>query len=391
MEPNIFQSHAFSVDAKALTFIPLLAPILANPTFREAFLVTDAEDRTSFEDVPFANITLLYRDRFAFDSDLPADESALEENPANKFSLGGVSRITLPSKYGRCALAVDIIPPYYPSLIFRLINVHLDSLGDTFHHRAAQLEILASLLREPGCSGGLIAGDFNVISPQAHTLLESNGLVDAWVALHGEGGLDGATWGVRVARRDKLTAGRLEEVAIVGLMAQEMEVLRARQIDVPRSGAPSKYIPCSDHFGLRLTFTLSEFKKILKSKLGFPAVLEGTPKLRVHRGLRIYPRYAFGWLVSQTELARRAVEETNQEGRDPIGYGLQLFQEAGFERCQYQWQCIFPDGHMRLLFYVATNDSPERRDMAQDEEYIARAKAVLRQTGDGKWYHIDTF
>ena len=56
------------------------------------------------------------------------------------------------------------------------------------------MEILANLLRELGCAGGLIPGDFNVISPEDHALLDKNGLVDAWVTLHGKERLD--TWGV---------------------------------------------------------------------------------------------------------------------------------------------------------------------------------------------------
>ncbi|KAI5835226.1 hypothetical protein K523DRAFT_228684, partial [Schizophyllum commune Tattone D] len=127
------------------------------------------------------------------------------------------------------------------------------------------------------------------------------------------------------------------------------------------------------------------------SKTGFPAMLgdNATPQVRsLHRPR--YPRYAFGWLVALAELADRAVKETGV-GRDPIDYGLQLFRDAGFERSQYHWQFVFPDGKPRFLLYVATNDSAERLDMAKNEEYIARAKAVLRRTEDGRWFHIDSF
>ncbi|KAI5835233.1 hypothetical protein K523DRAFT_411726 [Schizophyllum commune Tattone D] len=203
-------------------------------------------------------MTLLARKRFSFDLEsykANAGEREPEEAFGNKYTFGPVSRITLPSKYRRCALAVDIIPSYAPSVTFRLINVHLDSLGHTFQYRVAQLETLASLLREPGCSWGLIAGDFNAISPADHMLLDKNVLVDAWIALHGGVGVEGATWGVDVARRDGLRASRLDKVAMVGLKAQEMQILRPRQIEVPKPGAPSKYIPYSDHFGLKLDFT----------------------------------------------------------------------------------------------------------------------------------------
>ena len=114
------------------------------------------------------------------------------------------------SKYGRYALSVDIIPPSTPITTCRLVNVHLDSLGDTLPYRIEQMVILANLPREPNCGSGLIARDFNAISPEDHTLFDKNGLVDAWVALHGKEELDGATWGVEVERNDGLGPGRLD-------------------------------------------------------------------------------------------------------------------------------------------------------------------------------------
>jgi len=120
--------------------------------------------------------------------------------------------------------------------VFRLVNVHLDSLGDTLHYRARQMEILANVLREPGCSGGIIAGDFNAISPGDDGLVDKNELVDMWVALHGSSDPDGATWGVGVERRDGLGPGRLDNVAMMGLKAKEMKVLRPGPIEVPKPG-----------------------------------------------------------------------------------------------------------------------------------------------------------
>ena len=173
--------------------------------------------------------------------------------------LGPVSRVKLPSKYGRCALSVDLIlpsTPSTPSTTCRLINVHLDSLGDTLPYRAEQMEILANLLREPGCGGGLIAGDFNAISPEDHALLDKNGLVDAWVALHGKKEPDGATWGVGMKRHDGLGPGRLDKVAMSSVVAKDMGILRPGLSEVPKPGEDSDYIPCSDHYGLRLGFTV---------------------------------------------------------------------------------------------------------------------------------------
>jgi tyrosyl-DNA phosphodiesterase 2 len=231
--------------------------ILGNPKVREAFLVTDAEDQTSFEGVPFANMMLLSSKRFDFDLESQEEEDGVERE--EKFMLGHISRVKLPSKYGRCALSVDIIPTSTsstPTTACRLVNVHLDSLGDTLPYRTEQMEIHANLLREPGCGGGLIAGDFNAISPEDHALLNKNGLVDAWVALHGKKGLDGATWGLGVERHDGLGPGRLDKVAMLGVEAKDMEILRPDLIEVPKPGEDSDHIPCSDHYGLRLSFTV---------------------------------------------------------------------------------------------------------------------------------------
>lgn len=231
--------------------------ILDDANVREAFLVTDADDQTSFEGVPFATMTLLSRKRFAFDLESKQEEDGVERAP--KFMLGPVTRVKFPSKYGRCVLSVDIISPSTPSTpgtVCRIINVHLDSLGDTLPYRTEQMSIVANLLREPECGGGLVAGDFNAISPEDHTLLDKNGLVDAWLALHEKEELDGATWGVGVELPGGLRPGRLDKVAMLGVEAKEMEILRPGLIEVPKPGGDSCFMPCSDHFGLRLRFTV---------------------------------------------------------------------------------------------------------------------------------------
>jgi tyrosyl-DNA phosphodiesterase 2 len=230
------------------------ASLLDDARVRAAFLVTEAEDQTSFEEVPFATMTLLSSTRYASSLDLQKEGDVIEGG--EKLMFGRVFRMTLPSKYGRDALCVDIIPPTAPGAVFRLINVHLDSLAGTLHYRAQQMKILANVLRELGCGGGIIAGDFNAISPDDDGLVDENKLVDAWVALHGRADPDGATWGVGVERRDGLGPGRLDKVAMMGLEAREMEVLRPGLIEVPRPGEKSVEIPWSDHCGLRCTFTI---------------------------------------------------------------------------------------------------------------------------------------
>ena len=232
------------------------AALLDDARVRASFLVTDAEDQRSFENVPFATMTLLSRKRFA--SGLVSQKGGDGTERGEDFMLGNVSRIPLPSKYKRDGLCLDIIPSTTPGTVLRLINVHLDSLGHTLPYRAQQMETLANVLHEPGCGGGIIAGDFNAVSHEDDVLVNKNGLVDAWVALHGRTNTDGAAWGVGVRRRDKLQhgRGRLDKVAMMGLEAKEMEVLLPGSIEVPRPGEKPVELPWSDHCGLKCTFTI---------------------------------------------------------------------------------------------------------------------------------------
>ena len=227
---------------------------LSNPRVRDGFFVTDAEDETSFDDVPFATVTLLSRARFA--SGLDSRKGSNETEGERKTLLGPVFRVTLPSEYRRDALCVDIVSPTSPGTVLRLINVHLDSLGHTLPNRVKQIKILAGILSEPGCSGGIIAGDFNAISPEDERLIGGNKLVDGWVALHGKTGPSGATWGVGIQCHDGLQPGRLDRVATMNLKTTEMEVLRPGSITVPRPGKEDVVIPLSDHCGLRCVFTI---------------------------------------------------------------------------------------------------------------------------------------
>ena len=105
------------------------------------------------------------------------------------------------------------------------------------------MEILADVLREPSCCGGIIAGDFNTIGPEDDGPVDKNKLLDAWVALHEKADPDVTTWGVGVGRRDGLGPGRLDKVVMMGLKATEMEVLRPDHIEVPRPGEESLEIP----------------------------------------------------------------------------------------------------------------------------------------------------
>lgn len=110
--------------------------------------------------------------------------------------------------------------------------------------------VLAGLLREPGCSGGVIAGDFGAIYPEDHALVDYHKLVDAWVALHGSTTSpdEGVTWGVGVDYQNEFKAGRLDKVVMLGVQPDEIEVLQP--------GLYDGYMPWSAHCGLRCTFTI---------------------------------------------------------------------------------------------------------------------------------------
>jgi len=215
--------------------------LLDDPRVRSGFLTTDAEDDTSFKRLPFATMTLLSSRRFG--SPLLDEEG----ERGGMQMLDGVFRMGLPSRYRRDALCVDIAAPSASGTVLRLLNVHLDSL-DSHFRRALQMWALAGLLREPRCRGGIIAGDFNAILPEDHRLVDKHELLDAWVALHGSTGSDGATWGVGVELEGELKAGRLDKVVMSGLRPDEIEVLQPGLIQPDR--------PWSDHCGLRCTFTI---------------------------------------------------------------------------------------------------------------------------------------
>ena len=225
--------------------------LLRDSRVRSSFLTTDAEDDTSWKGVQFATLTLLSSKRFGSPllSEEKGGEGEDEGEGGSKMVLDSVFRTELPSKYGRDALCVNIAAPAAPGSVLRLLNVHLDSLN-SLSRRMLQMDILADLLREPGCSGGIIAGDFNAIHPTDHTLVDKHELVDAWVALHGSttGPDGGATWGVGVELKGGPKPGRLDKVVMLGMQPKEIEILQP--------GLIGPYTRWSDHCGLRCTFTV---------------------------------------------------------------------------------------------------------------------------------------
>ena len=184
------------------------------------------------------------------------------------------------------------------------------------------MEILANVLREPGCSGGIIAGDFNAISPEDDGLVNRNGLVDAWVALHGRADPDGATWGFGVERQDGLGPSRLDKVVMLGLMAKEMEVLRPGPIEVPRPGEKPFEIPWSDHCGLRCTFTIWLSDRFGLAPSTRDNCLVWLLKLDdVHRSAE-----HIGWCTSGIKVVRVTFEERAPRSSGAEGNGRESYQ-----------------------------------------------------------------
>jgi tyrosyl-DNA phosphodiesterase 2 len=229
--------------------------VLDDPRVRSRFLTSDAEDDTAFEGVPFATMMLLSNECFATpllaeknDGSDGKGEGEGEGKRGSKMMLHSAFRMTLPSRYERDALCVNFHDPATPGNVLRLLNVHLESL-DAYFRRAFQVHLLNGLLREGGCSGGVVAGDFNAIDPDDRTLVEKHGLVDAWVKLSEQTtGLDGATWGVGVELEHGLKPGRLDKVVMLGLEPVDIEVLQPGRIDDGTLW--------SDHCGLHCTFTV---------------------------------------------------------------------------------------------------------------------------------------
>ncbi|KAF8636821.1 hypothetical protein AX16_010948 [Volvariella volvacea WC 439] len=228
--------------------------VLDDPRVHLRFLTSNAENDADFKGVPFATMTLLSNKRFASllltkkdGSDGKVEvEGEREGKGESKMMLHSAFRMTLPSRYGRDALCVNFYDPATPGNVFHLLNVHLDSLNSYFR-RAFQVHLLDHLLCEEGCSGGIIARDFNAIDPDDRTLVEKHGLVDAWVKLYGQMmGHDGATWGVGLKLENGLKPSRLDKVVMLGLEPVDIEVLQPGHIDAGT--------PWSDHCGLRCTF-----------------------------------------------------------------------------------------------------------------------------------------
>ncbi|KAH7311569.1 Endonuclease/exonuclease/phosphatase [Stachybotrys elegans] len=218
-----------------------LGVILENTRVRASWFSTD-RDGSRWSGQPFANVTLLSRARFCHNVDMV--------RRGRKMVLGRVYRIKYKSRYGRDALCCDVhvdscsCAPQTDDACVRLINVHLDSRAIQPSHRPAQVVTVASALREAG--RGVVAGDFNPVLPEDETLVEDNGLVDAWTEKCGS--MRGHTWRDTSASGEegRCASRRMDKVAVTGLDVEAIEVLPPGVI----STHPMGWGPCLDERGV---------------------------------------------------------------------------------------------------------------------------------------------
>jgi tyrosyl-DNA phosphodiesterase 2 len=230
---------------------PALQQILQNDRIREFWFSSERDD-TAWGHQSFATMTLLSRSRFSLNSN----------SKMRHASLGPVWRIKYPSRFERDALCCDIFVPSpnteCATTRVRLVNVHLDSLPIRPSFRPQQISIVSSFIHAAGC--GLVAGDFNPVLDEDATLIESNGLTDAWASLHPKD--SGYTWGTD--GKQLFPPARLDKIALLGLSPHKMKTLEPKSL-VDLDTSILSQTPTeedrpvwSDHHGLLCYFSLAE-------------------------------------------------------------------------------------------------------------------------------------
>ncbi|KFY33844.1 hypothetical protein V494_07277 [Pseudogymnoascus sp. VKM F-4513 (FW-928)] len=236
---------------------PSLEFLLGDERIRDAWISSEI-DSQNWGAYNFATMTLLSKARFS-----------------GRARIGPVWRVKLQTKFERDALCCDIFLPS-PNTesasgeegekCVRLVNVHLDSLAIIPSYRPSQLATVASILRD--AERGIVAGDFNPVLPEDKTLVEENGLVDAWQELRK--GEDGFTWGID--GKQAYPPIRMDKIALLGLVVRDIEVMDPGTVADPHGrgdlrgigeglsqdteqGA-DRLLPWSDHSGLKCTFGL---------------------------------------------------------------------------------------------------------------------------------------
>jgi tyrosyl-DNA phosphodiesterase 2 len=197
----------------------------------------------------------------------------------------GVSRLSFVSEYQRGGLGVDLVVRRpgggeggegesvaerdlgSGEKVFRIVNVHLDSMASNPPMRPLQMAAVGRWAGSEECAAGIVAGDMNANRVDDRMLPQENGFKDAYLELGGvEDAEEGMTWGYQseewMAKRfepkrlDKvLFCGGVEVKSLVkiGVGVQvEDEALRARM----RAEGNVEYV--TDHYGLMAEFSLEE-------------------------------------------------------------------------------------------------------------------------------------
>ena len=227
---------------------PAIAHILDSPRVRQGWFLSDPNGAIP-NGQSFASMTMLSKARFQ----RPHDN-------AKTSTLGPVWRVKYPSRFGRDALCCDVFIPSSSSSEIssrvRLINVHLDSLPIQPSSRPQQITIATSYLRSAG--RGIVAGDFNPVLPEDATLLEDNGLVDAWAELKPDE--PGFTWGID--GKQPFPPNRMDKIAAFGLRLQGVDIHHPGTAEDTAAGGQdggqehcaTEGVAWSDHSGLSCTF-----------------------------------------------------------------------------------------------------------------------------------------
>ncbi|KAF6831908.1 endonuclease exonuclease phosphatase family protein [Colletotrichum musicola] len=237
--------------------------ILGDDRIRADWLSSEG-DASRWQGREFMTITLLSKECFKFPNPTPGFDPAT-------CILGRVSRIKFSSRCGRDALCAEVLVPSQRSLNYhhvQLLNVHLDSqppLGDgraIWNRRHHQLFVAAGVLHNK--HHGLVAGDFNGMSPEEEKSIEDMRLSDAWKYLHGDDD-PGYTWFIE--GNTAFLPKRRDRVATLGLKVLDMQIIHPGNIDDKTAAEKkadnynpddNKRVPWSDHSGLRCTFMLTE-------------------------------------------------------------------------------------------------------------------------------------
>lgn len=165
--------------------------LLSNQWIRDSFYTSNASPEPENSGVPIVQITFVSR----------------------TLDVGEVWSQTLPSRYERNLVISDVGG-------VRLINVHFDSLAHDPSFRPEQVQIASELIKEAGA--GVIAGDWNPVMEIDHSLVQQNGLVDAWNEV---GSGPGFTWNWDGRSKEPFPPQRLDKVAVFGMRAREISVL----------------------------------------------------------------------------------------------------------------------------------------------------------------------